>query len=364
MKVFTYRNRQRMKAGAVVLAVVLVLACLGIAVSFAYLERYMVYTPEGARLVLPGEEPEGLAADASAESFSLVEVPDATVQTLAPIQRDPTPSEPQTVAQIDLASPEETGPDLLQGYYVTFDDLQEPARVLEIIQSDPDCDTVVLEVKSAYGSSCYSSSLPGAVASGSVNVEAVDDLIAILAAEDLRLVALVPAYSDSVFALDHQTEGLPISGGALWLDWDSHYWLDPASSLVQEHLVDLCTELTGLGFDEVAFSYFTFPDSENIVYAGDRNAALQDAGDLLVRTAQLLGMEVSFFDLSLTRPLVCPTTGGHLYFQAEDGSTVNRILQWMGSDEETLSGALAFCTGSHDTRFMDHSILRPLDFGE
>ena len=364
MKVFTYRNRQRLKVGAVILAVLLVLACLGIVVSFAYLERYMVYTPEGARMVLPGEESEGLAAEANSETFSLVEVPDATVETLAPIQREVTPSEPQTVAQIDLTPEEEAQPEPLTGYYVTYDDLQDTARVLDLIQSDPDCGLVVLEVKSAYGSSYYSSALPGAVMSGSVNVEAVDALISILAAQDCRLVALVPAYSDSVFALDHQSEGLPISGGALWLDWDSHYWLDPASSVVQEHLVDLCTELTGLGFDEVAFSHFTIPDSENIVYSGDRNANLRDAGDLLVRTAQLLGMEVSFYDLSRTRPVVAPTTGGHLYFEAEDGATVNRILSWMGSDADALAGTLAFCTSSHDTRFADYSILRPLDFDE
>ena len=364
MKVFTYRNRQRVKYGAVALAVLLVLACLGILVSFAYLERYMVYTPEGARLVLPGDETQDQTLTEN-QDFTLVEVPDATVETMAPIQRAPTVAEPQTVAEIDLTPEEEpAGPELLQGYYVTYDDLQDPAQVLDLIQGDPDCGAVVLEVKSAYGSSYYTSSLAGAVMSGSVNVSAVDDLISILAAEDYRLIALLPAYSDSVYALDHQTEGLPISGGALWLDWDSHYWLDPASSLVQEHLVDLVTELTGLGFDEVAFYDFTFPDSENIVYAGDRNTALRDAGELLVRTAELLDMEVSFYDLSLTRPVVAPTSGGHLFFQAEDGAKVNRILTWMGEDAEALSASLAFCTSSHDTRFSDHSILRPLGFGE
>jgi len=91
--------------------------------------------------------------------------------------------------------------------------------------------------------------------------------------------------------------------------------------------------------------------------------SVQEAAELLVRTAGLLEMEVSFYDPSLSRPVPVPTGGGHLLFPAEDGATVTRIQQWI-RQSEAQPEQLGFCTSSHDTRFSNQSLFRPLSFDE
>ena len=407
MKLFTYRNRQRLKKALIVLAIAAALLLLGLWVCFRYLERFIVYTPDRAVLVLPGEEAPADAVPTG--DYDLVQLPNVTVETIAGQAQRPAAAE--DIPQIDASAKAVA----ISGYYVTQEDLADPAGVLAAISADADCTTVVMEVKNCYGSYFYSSGLEGASTLSSLDTAAIDSLIASLSAK-YRLVAVCPAFCDSTYALDHQPEGLPISGGALWMDWDGYYWLDPASETVQRHLIDLCSDLTDRGFDEVAFSHFTFPSSQNIVYSGNRDTAIAEAGELVVKTAQLLEMQVSFWDLSQSRPVVWPTEEGHLFFPAEDGSALTSVMRWLEADlaasqpetpeappeeapeeeaplptiegvdetgepepapepepepesvqpepaaapEDLLTKTLVFCTDSHDTRFKAYSTIRRL----
>ncbi len=355
MRLFTYRGRRRLKKLGIILAAALAAVALLVAVLFLYLERYMVYGTDGAVLVLP--EDRVSAVDASADTqYRIAEIPDGTLEIMDHVAR------PQ---QTDAGSADDSTAQVqaMSGYYITAEDLADPGGILRAVQADEDCNTVFIELKSRYGTTYYSSEY--AEASGSVDVEAVDRLLADLAAGGYHITALLPAYCDSLFALAHQSEGLPISGGALWLDWDSYYWLDPAGEAVQSHLIDLCTELRALGVAEVAFSYFTFPDSANIVYGGNRSEVLTQAAELLVKTAQLLDVEISFCDPNMELPVLSVSEQGRFYFLDAQASDVSDILSWISSGaEEGLSQTPVFCTASHDTRFEACSVLRPLHFDQ
>ena len=84
----------------------------------------------------------------------------------------------------------------------------------------------------------------------------------------MTLIARVPAFSDPEYALKHQSQALPLYNGALWTDEHDCYWLNPYSNDVQGYLTSIALELAGLGFDEVLFDNFYFPDSDRISWTG------------------------------------------------------------------------------------------------
>ena len=120
-----------------------------------------------------------------------------------------------------------------------------------------------------------------------------DQLIAELAQQKgVTLIARVPAFSDPEYALKHQSQALPLYNGALWTDEHDCYWLNPYSNDVQGYLTSIALELAGLGFDEVLFDNFYFPDSDRISWTGSvtKQEAILDAADNL--SANLLNQSI------------------------------------------------------------------------
>ena len=155
--------------------------------------------------------------------------------------------------------------------------LREPDRVLEALQALDDSCAVMLELKSIYGNFYYSTAIDGA-ATADVDVARVDEIISYLRSRGFYMIAEIPAFCDSAFALDNQSSGLPLSSGALWMDENACYWLDPASQTVLSYLTQIARELSSLGFREIAFSEFRFPSSQNIAYSSEKNACAADSG--------------------------------------------------------------------------------------
>lgn len=331
MAYIPYRTRVRLRKLGIALAIAAVLLLLTAIGLVIYFQRFLVYSADGVRL----------------------EFSPSTAQTDTPQKLEPLP-DPQIV--VDTSAESDTSAmSRLSGLYVTADMLDDTDTILDEISQTEGQVAVLLDVKSIYGNFYYSTSITGAETSSSVDIAAVDQFIADLNANGrVYLMARVPAFRDSAYALAHQSSGLPLENGALWMDSDSCYWLDPADSLVLSYLQDIIRELEALGFDEVVFTDFAFPASENISYDGDRSAAVLDAAQRLrsnVTGDALLSLVTT--DASLA------AYADRVYLTTDDGAQVQSLTQSFADVYDTLEEHIVFLTDSRDTRFAQYGLLRP-----
>ena len=337
MRYISYRSKLRLRNALIGAGIaLLVLAALGTGV-FLYLARYIVYTPEGARLDFSAG---GKAASPLDTTFQ-VERPGPAPIPGAGLVADTGPKEPQTITRIT-------------GYYASSDMLAQPGALRAALQEITTPAAVLLDVRSIYGNFYYPSSLEGAQTSSLIDAAAVEGIIRELAAKpSIYLIAWLPALRDPAYALAHQSCGLSLPSGALWMDSEGCYWLDPASDQVAGYLVETARELQGLGFDEVVFDDFYIPDGAAVYYKGDAAGAITEAARRL--QANLEGIAVSFS----TRNAGLAPYAAHIYFKESDGAQVSDLAAPFAGAHEPLSDYLVFLTGSRDTRFEEYCVLRP-----
>lgn len=300
-----------------------------------YLEPYITYDRDGAHLNLSAE-PEAAVPTQDAQ-------PRPTVENAQIIYNN---------AEGKTESIADTG-----GYYITTDMLREPDKVMDALQALDDSCAVMIELKSIYGNFYYSTAIAGAP-KADADIEAVDRIISYLKSKDFYLIAVIPAFCDTEFALANQASGLPISGGALWMDSRGCYWMDPASETALSYLMQIARELSSLGFREVAFSEFLFPDSTNIHYSSEKSSReiIADAAQELTTFFKGSSLTISFQTEDSDFPAeVCE---GRLYITDVDGSKVEKYVQAFGSSENLRE--LVFIANSRDTRFEGQAVIRPL----
>ena len=332
---FSYRNKLRLKK---LLRFLLIFAAALLAVSLVllvYVEPYVVYDREGVRL----------------------EFPDSAAPTAPPATAKPRPviSNPQVLYSVDPIAEKtiaETG-----GYYITTAMLKNPQDVLSAVKSIPEPCAVFMELKSIYGNFYYSTGITGAP-TASVDVATVDEIIRYLRENHFYMIGVVPAFCDSAFALENTACGLPLKSGALWMDSNSCYWLDPADDLVKGYLMEIARELSTLGFDEVAFDRFLFPESNKIVYSSEltKPEILQKTIGELNAFSQGSSVKISFVTEDTAFP--AQDVKGRLYFPNVDGSKVELYARSFEGVEGLLE--LVFLANSRDTRFEGRAQLRPL----
>ncbi len=244
----------------------------------------------------------------------------------------------------------------LGGCYITTSMLRDLEKTRETVMAMEPC-AVLIELKSIFGNYYYSSKLAGD-ARADVDIAAIDQFIADLKDKGFYLIASIPAFVDPAFALEHQSSGLPLSGGALWMDDKGCYWLDPADDIVISYLMQIARELSGKGFREVAFSHFYFPESDRIVYSSDlsKEEIIRQAAKELCDFFAGDSFVVSFQTDSSGFP--ADSINGRLYISNADGNQVERFVQTYGSSESLQE--LVFLANSKDSRFEEHAMLRPL----
>ncbi len=331
----SYRNKLRLKKLLRVILILLAVALVVGLVLLIYVEPYVVYDRAGVRL-----------------DFSNQDAPDENVDSAKP---RPTISNPQILYSEDPIA-EKTIAEM-GGYYITTKMLQNPQGVLAAVKSIPEPCAVFIELKSIYGNFYYSTAIPGAP-TADVEIEIVDEIITYLRDNHFYMIGVVSAFSDRAFALENISCGLPLKSGALWMDSNNCYWLDPADDEVVSYLMDISRELSSLGFDEIAFDEFRFPDSDKIVYSSElsRGEILQQTIQELNAFAQGGSLKISF----VTEDTEFPTDDlrGRLYFPDVDGSKVELYVRSYEGTEGLLE--LVFLANSRDVRFEGRAQLRPL----
>ena len=222
-----------------------------------------------------------------------------------------------------------------------------------------DYNAVMIDVKSVFGNYYYHSSLSGAETATSADIDAVEALIRELTARsDLTVIARVPAFSEPNYAFAHQNQALSLYSGALWMDERRCYWLDPSDSAVQGFLASIALELQDLGFDEVLFDDFYFPDSDAINWNGgvSRQLAVQDAAAGI--RSLLQGSRIRL-DFGSDDPQVAASSD-RIMTANEDAATVDATAAALSETLSDPASQLVFLTTSRDTRYEAYSVLRPL----
>ena len=338
MRIFSYRNRQRLRKILLILAVaagVFLLFCLG---RFIYLQRFLVFTDGAAQF----DYQQNLAAqDLPQETLNHEDFP---IEYLDPDESVAVSGSGQTLQA-------------LSGYYITTSMLQEMEAVtnaLNDLEEPPKA--LLLDMKSIYGNFYYTSSLSGAN-TASADVAAIEALIRQYDQEGrVYLIARLPSFSDNNFALANQSCGLPLSSGALWMDSNGCYWLDPQDPAVQDYLVAIASELAELGFDEVVFDQFVMPDSQNIVYDVDRQEATAAAAQAIRTQLEGSSIRVSFGSSAAQ----VAASADRVYLTTDSGSQVESLVAPLQDVLADVTTQIVFCTASRDTRFDGYSLLRPL----
>lgn len=331
-----YRTRRGLGRFAAVLLVLLAVLLALILCWTLWLGRFVVYTENGIRF------------DFDRNSM------DISGQPAVP------PGEQETVpihfgGEDDAAGTEK---ELAQfnGYYISSTDLEGDLKVLrEQIKQLPEEMVIMVEMKNIYGEFNYPT-VVGNYYNTKVDRDAVEDFVDSLIRSGRYVIASVPAFQDQQYGLNNVDEGLFSTGGAyLYVDDMRCYWLSPSSDKVIGYLAQVANELRIIGFDEVVFDQFLFPQSTAYRFSGDKQQALYDAASTLLDTCQTKSFAVSF---ASTPEFTLPEGRTRLYLRNVEAVDVMDVAQNALVPDSKIN--LVFLTDFHDTRYDVCSVLRPI----
>ena len=336
----TWRTRRRIKTMAAVLGGLAAAALLTWLCWVLWLGRFVVYSREGVRLDFDWVQPGEFVPAVPPEQMDVTIVYDDGTEEVAEVSRELTQ---------------------ITGFRITQQMLSGDISELDrLIREQPKGTALLLELKSGSGTFYYDTSLPDAKVSGNVDTEALEELLSYLAKADYYTIAAVPAFRDRAYGLANTSCGiLHSSGGYLWAGSDKCYWLDPAKNGPRSRLVQIGTELRDLGFDEVLFTDFSFPPTEEILYEGDRLEVLNETARHLVHNLATEDFCVSF--LCNTEGFLLPEGRTRLYRDGVDAAMVQSVAESVTVPNAQIN--LVYLTETMDTRFDHFSVLRPLPIG-
>ena len=335
--ILPYRIRRFLRGLATAALALVLLAVLVWLVWLLWLDRYVIYTSDGAKLDF-------------SQSNKLISGEVAV------------PPEDDVTISIYYNEGEQTlniSTDLTQvaGYYIDTHMLEhEMDTVMAQLRKLPAQTPVLVELKDIQGRFYYSTEL-GPVYSG-VDLTKVEDLITYLKLSDLYAIAKFPALRDYYYGLDHVNDGIFLkSGKGLWMDNDRCYWLNPNSSGIQNRLIQIVTELRAKGFNEVVLDDFAVPVSEALKFSGSRKEALSTAAANILTACGTERFAVSFCldDMNF----VLPEGRTRIYMENTAASELRTIAQESGLADPVVG--LVFLTDVNDTRFDEYGVLRPLN---
>lgn len=331
-----YRTRRVLKRLGIGVVTVLTLAVVAWLCWMLWLGRYVIYTRDG-----------GARLDFGRSSLDIAGDPAPKPEPVTPVPIYYNEGENALNVSRELTQ--------IMGYYVTAKDLEgDISAVKTKLQTLEKGTAVMVDVKNIQGGFFYSSGIHD-IRAKSIDTGAMDELLDYLQLSDLYTIARLPAFRDYYYGLDHVPDGLPTAGGYLWMDDDRCYWLSPASQGTMAYLVEIVNELKALGFDEVVFTDFRFPDTNEIVFKSDKNEALAQAAQLLVKTCATDSFAVSFTGAA---SFPVPEGRSRLFVTGADASDASAIAENSGLENPQVR--LVFLTDLHDTRFEAYSVLRPL----
>lgn len=344
----SYRSKKHLRRLGIALLIIVLVAIVAWVFWMLFIDRYITYSDDGAKLDF----------SVSAENLSGV------------VAQPPVPGETIGIYYNegdDVLKPSKEMGQLI-GYYADTDMiLGGLSAVSSKTKGLEEGTPIMLDVKSIFGNYYYSTKITGAEISESVSASEMDALISQLRSSGFYLIARVPAFQDRAFTLENTNCAIPEmyddgTAGYPWPGDDSCYWLDPDSSGTQSLMIQAANELKDLGFDEVVFSKFQFPDADDIYYPDDisRSDVLTRAAESVASACADKGFVVSF---ETNDPdLKIPAGNTRLYLTNVEPGSAASVAEKAAVPDKLIN--LVFLTDTNDTRFMDYGVMRPLEIAQ
>lgn len=331
-----YKTRRFLKNFMIFLLVLALMLAFAWAIWMLWLDRYVVYTADGAKL------------DFSYSSKDLVGQP------AVPPEEAPTVSIYYNEGDNSLATTLELTK--VAGYYIDVDMMiEEMDFVRSQIRKLPAGTPVLIDVKDIQGRFFYSTGL--GPAHGKLDPKAVDSLIREMTISGLYTIARFPAFRDYYYSLDHVNQGLSSNKGAyLYLDDSRCYWLNPSNAGALAFVNEIVAELHDMGFNEVVLSDFCFPKTDKISFKGDRDQTIAEAAKK-VKAAATDRFAISFVAQNPSTFTV-PEGRGRLFLEGRIAEDARRLAESTGLPDIPVN--VVFITELLDTRFDAYGVLRPI----
>ena len=335
----SYRTRRLLRRALIVAMWLAIIGLLLWACWRVWIQRYVVYTRDGVK----------------------IDMDRSTTDIVGEVATPPAPRDPVSIYFTPKEEITQMGSRLYQilGYYVPTDallyDIGAVSGQIDLLTPGS---AVMIDLKSIYGNFFYSTKINGASVASSINTKMVDNIVKKLTDGDYYAIARIPAFRE----MDFDTSAcLSDEDGYPWHDEEYCVWLDPTDDRTMAYLIQICNELRNMGFDEVVFHEFRFPDSSNYVFDSDltKAQALADTAATLVSTCTAEGFAVSFEGDS---SFVLPEGQSRLYL---DGITAEQAASVASAITVTDPVAnIVFKATSNDTRYNAFSALRMMDVGQ
>ena len=344
MRKLSYRHRRRLKRAAKWIGIVFLILAVLTVFFLIYLQRYVVYTSEGAKLDF---------------EHSTLDIP-VNENT----DEDPESHKIPGHVEIEIKDNEQTADGKLKqlkGVYITIDMLRgNPELVMETVRSLDNSNAVMIDVKDDKGNFYYNTEITGMK---KANTDALNELIPYLKRNGYTMIARIPAFADTNYASSHPELALCVEGGSeseLWVDDNDNNWLSPEKTIVLSYQEQICKELSSLGFQEVVFNDFYFPTSGTIIYTSNltRSELIASAAKELQSAFTGSNLTISFCTSDTGFPV--DASSGRIYIPDVSGANVDKIIASLSNTVNNLNTQVIFLSDSRDTRFDAYGTLRPL----
>ncbi len=334
-----YRTRRTLNRVGTVALVLLLTFLIAWLCWVVWLQRYVVYSDDGAAT---------LNFELSANEVSGEVAAEPKAEANIPIYYN------EGANAIDVTNEMKQ----LNGYYIDSTMLQSDLQgVVTRVESLESGTTVMIDMKGPYGSFFYPSALGNAVHSASTDVQGVSDLIKTLQTKGFYTIARISAFRDREFGNNNVTSGLyMLNRKGLWMDGGGMYWLDPTNSTTTSWIASVVLELRDMGFNEVLLDDFCFPDSDQYIFNGDKPAALQSAANTLISSCAASNFVLSFCVDDPTFTL--PEGRSRLYLKGVSAAGIGQAVSRVDLDDPAVR--LVFIADTADTRYNEYSVLRSL----
>ena len=337
-----YRHQRALKRIGTLLAVLFLVLVVTWLCWVVWLQRYVVYTDAGAEL-----------------NFAL-----SSYELTGKEAVKPKAQQNISIFYNEGADAIDTTNEMTQlnGYYITSEMFQQDIDYVMLqVERFAAGTPVMIDMKGGFGSFFYKSNLPDAVVSASTNIEKVGQLITRLHTKGFYTIARISAFQDRSFGESHVSSGLyMLNRRGLWMDQEGMYWLDPTNATTTSWITSVVLELRELGFDEVLLDDFCFPNSDQYIFTGDKQAALQSAAATLVSTCSSNKFVLSF--QTSDPAFILPEGRCRQYITGISAAGIAQsAAQLKISDPEIRMVLLA---ESGDTRYEKYSVLRSLHVAE
>lgn len=337
-----YRTRRRLNRIAMVVGAVAAVGIVFWLCWVIWLQRYVVYTDEGATL-----------------NFSVSSYDRVGEEAVPPVAQ-----EKISIFYNEGADAIDTSRDMSQinGYYITSDMFKNDYdNVMLQIERLSAGTAVMIDMKGPYGSFFYNSKLADATISASTNIEQVEKLVERLHSKGFYTIARISAFRDREFGDKNVTSGLyMLSRAGLWMDPGGMFWLDPTNATATSWIASVVLELKGMGFKEVVLDDFCFPDSNQYIFNGDKDAALINAAATLMSACTAEDFVLSFCVDNAAFPI--PDGRSRLYLRNVGASAIDMYVSQTAFEEKEIR--LVFLSETGDTRYDEYSVIRSLEVAE